>query len=132
MRQVLAIVAGSLLAALGAAVLGEYPLEGATAIAGFPLYGVAVTELALAIGKRLAAPTLVVVAAVVGGGLTWALWISFGHFRNDVRPPTLSWVMVGVAVVATLAWGRSGRGRHGRESAAEPDAPVRQGVGPPT
>jgi len=116
----LAIVAAALLAALGAVVLGEYPLEGTTAIVGFPLYGVAVTELALAIAKRLAPLTLAAVGAFVGAGLVWALWISFGHFRNDALPPLLSWVMVGVAVVASLAWGRAGRRRGADRGRAEP------------
>ena len=118
MRQVLALVSATLLAALGAVVLGEYPLEGTTALVGFPLYGVAVSELALALAKRLAPATLAAVAVVVAGGLTWALWISFGHFRNDVRPPVLSWVMVGVAVLAAVGWGWPRRRRHGNDAAA--------------
>ena len=116
-RQVLAIVAAASLAALGAVVLGEYPLQGLTVVIGFPLYGLAVTELALAVARRLALPTAVAVAAAVALGLTWALWISFGHFRNGSQPPGLSWVMVGIAFIAALAWGRSGRRRGG----ADPD-----------
>jgi hypothetical protein len=116
-RQVLALVAATLLAALGAVVLGEYPLEGTTVLIGFPLYGIAVGEVALAIAKRLAPVTLAAVAAVVAGGLAWALWISFGHFRNDVTPPVLSWVMVGAAVLAAVLWGWPRRRRHGRGDA---------------
>lgn len=132
-RQVLAIVAAAALAALGAVVLGEYPLHGLTVVVGFPLYGLAVTELALAIGRRLAGPTAAAVAAAVALGLTWALWISFGHFRNGAEPPVLSWAMVGVACVVALAWGRSGRRRagaaeadgklHPRPVAVEPGSP---------
>jgi hypothetical protein len=110
-RQVLAVAAGAALAALGAVVLGEYDLRGTTAFVGFPLYAVAVTELVLAVGRRLAPLTLAAVAAVVAAGLSWALWISFNHFRNDVSPPWSSWAMVAVAAVATLAWGWSGRRR---------------------
>ena len=126
MRQVLAILAAGVLAAIGAAVLGEYDLRGTTAIVGFPLYGVAVTELALAVGRRLAPLTLMATAVFVAGGLTWALWISFGHFRNDVVPPPLSWAMVGVAVAASLAWGRSGR----RRPAGGPEAGAPESPGP--
>lgn len=118
MRQVLAVVAGALLAALGAVVLGEYDLQGLTAIIGFPLYGVAVTELTMAVGRRLPPVSLAIVGALVVGGLTWALWISFGHFRNGFTPPWLSWAMVGAAVVAAVLWGRSGH-RH-RTTAAAP------------
>ena len=122
----LAIVAAASLAALGAVVLGEYPLQGLTVVIGFPLYGLAVTELALAIGRRLALPTVLAVAVAIVLGLTWALWISFGHFRNGSQPPGLSWVMVGIASAAALAWGRSGRRRGGagtdREGHPEPGA----------
>jgi len=69
----MAVVAGTFLAALGAVILGEYDLEGATAIVGFPLYGLAVTELALAVGKRLALLALPAVGTVVAGGLSWSL-----------------------------------------------------------
>ena len=120
MRQALAILAGAGLALVGAVVLGEYDLRGTTVVVGFPLYGIAVAELALAVGRRLALVSLAVLAVVVAAGLGLALWISFGHFRNDVVPPTLSWVMVAVAAAATFAWGRSGRHR---ARAAPPPTP---------
>ncbi len=111
MRQVVAVLAGAVLAFIGAVVLGEYVLRGVTALVGFPLYAVAVAELTVAIGRRLSLAALAALAAVVATGLSWALWISFGHFRNDVQPPLLSWAMVGVAVVVALAWGRPRRRR---------------------
>ncbi len=111
MRQALAIVAGAVLALVGGVVLGEYDLRGTTVIIGFPLYGVAVAELASAVGRRLAAATLVALAVLVAAGLSLALWISFGHFRNEVAPPVMSWVMVAVATAATPAWGWSSRNR---------------------
>ncbi|MEO5680700.1 MAG: hypothetical protein ABIS47_13640 [Acidimicrobiales bacterium] len=112
MRQALAILAAALLAALGAVVLGEYDLRGVTAVVGFPLYGLAVAEVALAVGRHLSPAALVGVAGVAAAGLTWALWISFGHFRNGAMPPVLSWVMVAAATTATLGWCWSGRRRH--------------------
>ena len=129
MRQVGAIGAAAVLAAIGAVVLGEYPLEGTTALIGFPLYGVAVSEVALAIGRRLAPVTLAIVAAIVAAGLAWALWISFGHFRNDVRPPALSWAMVAVAVAVAVGWALSGRRRHpGSDPDREQQSPTDQEV----
>ena len=112
MRQVVGVLAGALLAVVGAVVLGEYDLQGVTAVVGFPLYGVAVAELTLAIGRRLGLAALAAVAVVVVAGLAWALWISFSHFRNGLEPPTLSWVMVVVAATAAVTWARSGRRRH--------------------
>lgn len=128
MRQVLALISATSLAALGAVVLGEYPLEGATVLVGFPLYGIAVVELALAIAKRLSPATLAVVAVDVAGGLMWALWISFGHFRNDFRPPVLSWVMVGVAVLTCLVWGWPRRRRRGGDTPSQDRSPDEAGV----
>ncbi len=87
-------------AALGAVILGEYDLQGTTVIVGFPLLRVGDTELALAVGKRLTPLTLPAVGAVAAGGLTWSLWISFGHFRNGYLPPGLSWAMVGAPALA--------------------------------
>lgn len=111
MRQVVAVLAGAALAFLGAVVLGEYDLRGVTALVGFPLYGVAVAELTVAIGRRLGLAALAALAVVVAGGLSWALWISFNHFRNATLPPTLSWVMVAAAAAAAVTWARSGRHR---------------------
>jgi len=110
-RQALAIIAGTALALVGAVVLGEYDLRGTTVLIGFPLYGLAVAELALAVGRQLAPAALVAMAAVVAAGLVLALWIAFGHFRNGVSPPVLSSAMVVVSAVATFAWGWSGRRR---------------------
>lgn len=112
MRQALAILAAALLAVLGAVVLGEYDLRGVTVVIGFPLYGLAVAEVALAVGRHLSPGALLAVAGVAAAGLTWALWISFGHFRNGAMPPILSWVMVAAAAAATLGWCWTGRRRH--------------------
>lgn len=112
MRQALAILAAALLAVLGAVVLGEYDLRGVTVVIGFPLYGLAVAEVALGVGRHLSPGALLAVAGVAAAGLTWALWISFGHFRNGAMPPVLSWVMVAAAAAATLGWCWSGRRRH--------------------
>jgi len=110
-RQVVAVLAGAVLAFIGAVVLGEYDLRGVTALVGFPLYGVAVAELTVAIGRRLSLAALAAVAVVVAAGLAWALWISFGHFRNGIEPPLLSWVMAVVAASCAVTWARTGRHR---------------------
>jgi drug/metabolite transporter (DMT)-like permease len=108
-RQIAGIVVGALVAAVGAVILGEYDLRGATAVIGFPLYALAITEVSVAVGGRLRA-ALAGVAAAVGAGLCWALWISFNHFRRE-QPPVVSWVMVVVAMGVGVLWGLSGRSR---------------------
>lgn len=111
MRQVVAVLAGALLAFIGAVVLGEYDLRGVIALVGFPLYGVAVAELTVAIGRRLNLAALAALAVVVVAGLAFGLWISFNHFRNGNAPPALSWVMAAAAAAAAVTWARSGRHR---------------------
>ena len=92
MRAVLGLVVAGVVAAVGAVILGEYNLVGVNAVVGFPLYGLAVAEVATGVGRRLAIGFLGVLAALVGLGLTWALWISFNHFRRETPSP-LSWAM---------------------------------------
>jgi hypothetical protein len=119
-RHVWAVVAGAVLAAVGAVVLGEYDLQGATAVVGFPLFGIAVAEVAMVPSKRLAVATRAALAAVTGAALSWSLWISFGHFVAGGRPPALSWAMVVVGAAAAYAWGGTGE----RRGAAPTDAPT--------
>ena len=107
MRRAAGVLAAVALAAVGAVILGEYDLRGVTAIVGFPLFALAVTEVGVAVARRLGA-LLVVVAAAIGGALVWSLWISFNHFRRE-QPPALSWVMVAVALVVSVLWGRGSR-----------------------
>jgi apolipoprotein N-acyltransferase len=126
-RQIAGIVVGTLLAAAGAVILGEYDLRGATAVIGFPLYALAITEVAVAVGGRLRV-TLAAVAAVIGAGLTWALWISFNHFRRE-QPPALSWLMVAVAMGVAVFWGLSGRTRPSA-TASEPTPQAPRSPGP--
>jgi hypothetical protein len=118
-RRIAGLVVGALVAAAGAVILGEYDLEGTTAVIGFPLYAVAITEVATAVGGRLRAE-LAVVAVLVALGLTWALWISFNHFRRE-QPPVLSWLMLAVAVVVVLGWGPAGRRPVGPAADADTD-----------
>jgi hypothetical protein len=103
------VLAAAVLAAMGAVILGEYDLRGTTAIVGFPLFALAVTEVGVAVGGRLGR-AVAAVPPLVGAALAWALWISFNHFRRE-QPPALSWVMVVVAVVVSGVWGRPGRQR---------------------
>ncbi|MGH9156134.1 MAG: hypothetical protein ACRD1K_09965 [Acidimicrobiales bacterium] len=114
MRPLLAIVACVLAAALGALILGEYELVGATALVAGLLFGLLVGEVGIVTAGRSsvarAASRLPVVAPLTtGAGLVWAGWISSGRDWSFVS--TEAWAGVAVGVLAAAAWVRSPRRR---------------------
>ena len=123
MRLGLGFLAAAAAAAIGAVILGEYDYQGLTALIGSALYGVAVAEVLLAIARRLPTAGLAGLAALVAGGLTWGVWISFSHFRRDVPLGTWASIVLGAAVAVAWAWsGRSRRRPRAREETAEGDS----------
>ena len=108
-RLGLGFLAAVAAAAVGAVILGEYDYEGLTAVIGSALFGVAIAEVLLAIGRRLPPAGLAGLAAIVVGGLTWAAWISFNHFDRDV--PLGTWASIGLGGAVAVAWAWSARSR---------------------
>lgn len=114
MRQLLAAVAAAVVASVGAIVLGEYDLVGLVALLSGVLFGLAVTEAAIAVAHRLTRPTALVTAAISGLGFTWAVWIATNHFRDPI--PVSAWVGVALSIAGSIAWSTEA----GRISAARP------------
>src|SRR5438067_13336512 len=80
MRQLLAGVVAVAGSALGALILGEYELAGATPFVAGALFGLVVAEVVLTIAKpRPARGTAAAAVAAPGLGMVWAAWISAGH-----------------------------------------------------
>lgn len=124
MRQpVVAVLAGVAVAALGAVVLGEYPLVGLTPLIAGPFFGVAVAEATASVGRHVDRFLLVAVGLVAEAGLVWATWISTGHRLDAASASAWAGVVLG-GVVAPL-WLRSA----GRRGARTPDdsAPAPEG-----
>ncbi len=102
MRQSLAVVVGAIFASIGAVVLGEYHLVGLVALVAGLLFGLAVAEVVVGVGRRPGVPTIAVTALVSGLGFAWAVWIDSDHFRSHV--PVTSWAGVAVAGVGATLW----------------------------
>jgi hypothetical protein len=109
MRPLLAVLAAAAATALGALILGEYQLNGATPYVAGVLFGLVVAELAGFVAGRgaLPPPALVAVVVLPGLGMVWAAWISAGRSWQFV--PTGAWVGAALAPVAAVLWLRSGR-----------------------
>ena len=110
MRPVLALVAGAVAAALGAVILGEYPLTGVTGVIAGALFGLAIGEIVLSAGgvswRSRQAIGMAGVAALSAAGLVWAAWISAGHLWRYVANGAWAGVVVGAALGPV--WLRSG------------------------
>ena len=101
--------------------MGEYELRGVMALVAGVLFGLAVAEAAITVGKSSDWLLVVVAAAAAGAGLTWAAWIDAGR---RVRPDRRACGWLGSAVAALSAgwWVRSLGSRSTSSPAAEESA----------
>ena len=126
MRPVLALVAGAAAAALGAVILGEYPLTGLTGVIAGALFGLAVGEIVLSAGgdswRSREALGMAGVAVLTAIGVVWAGWISAGHLWRYVAKG--AWVGAVAGAALGPVWLRSGVNRiaHRREDTTGSDA----------
>lgn len=111
------MVAAALLAAVGAVMLGEQPLEGFTALVAGALFGMAVAELIVSIAGYGDGYLGAAGAVLTEAGLVWALYIETGH-RLDAAAPE-AWVGVVVGAAASVLWLRTAarRARHNPSTA---------------
>ena len=114
-RPLLGVVAGLVLALIGAVLLGEQPLEGTTAFVAGALFGVAIGEAMVSVARGGDAYLSASAALLTEAGLVWALYIETGHDLRAAVPEAWAAVVVG-AVLAAL-WVRTGA-RRGRRSPA--------------
>jgi len=98
-RLILSLVAGAAVAALGAAVLGEYTFDGPAVVGSGAVLGLLVAEAVVSVARRGSRVAVVGSGALTGAGMVWAGWISTGH-----RLGIVGWVgWVAVAVGAVIA-----------------------------
>lgn len=102
MRPLVALVAGAATAAVGALFLGEYELEGVTAVVAGAVFGLVVGEVVVAVGRRQDLVVAVPSAALVAAGLCWAGWIWTGVAWAGPRRGT--WVAMVTGAVVAAAW----------------------------
>ncbi len=117
-RDLAAAVAGAATAGLGALLLGEYELDGATPLIAGVLLGLILAEVVVAVrGSRDGATAAVLSALLAAAAMVGAAWISSGNDWAFV--PTLAWVGVAVAAASAAAWVRV----PGRRARGSPRAP---------
>jgi hypothetical protein len=111
-------VVAALLSALGAVILGEYPLEGFRPVLAGLLFGVTIAEVLIWVartGDRHLAGTAALLAEA---GLVWATWISTAHDLGSAS--ATAWLGIVVGAAAAGAWVRSA----GRRRPSTPDGPA--------
>ena len=112
-RSLLGLLCAAAASALGALVLGEYEFTGTLPFVAGPLFGLAIGEVVVGVGR---ARTLAVGAAAAGvafAGIAWAGWIDSTEGVEPVKG--LVWVAAslaaGVALMRTIGLGRRRAGR---------------------
>jgi hypothetical protein len=119
MRLVLALLASFAVAALGAAILGEYQFTGVTGAAAGLIFGIFVAEAGVAVNRGGDNLLAVACALLTGGALLWAIHASFGA-RSSIPAdvPAMGWLAIGLGVVAAGFRARSS-GKRGAGTQSE-------------
>lgn len=100
LRTVLGMVAAAGAAAIGALILGEYEFTGSLPFVAGPLFGLAVAEVLVGVGRVRTVPVAVAGGAIAFAGVTWAGWIDSSSGVEPVKG--LVWVAAALAATAAL------------------------------
>jgi len=103
-RRVAAVVATAAASAFGALILGEYDLHGLTPYIAGVLFGLAMAEVALTVGRLNAMWLAVVTGGLSLAGLVWAAWISSGEGVSPIAAG--AWVGAALGGVVAFGWVR--------------------------
>lgn len=98
MRPPLSVLAGAVVAVIGAAVLGEYGFDGLPVLGSGLLLGVFVAEGLLAVAKAGSVLGSVSSGILAAASMVWAGWIADGHRLGTVR--WMGWAAVALAALA--------------------------------
>jgi hypothetical protein len=98
-RRILPLLAGAVVAALGALIAGEYEFEGAVPFVAGALLGLVVSEVVTLGGQWRGWVPAVAAAALAGAAVVWGGWIDSGQGLEPYQP--LAWA--GAAVAAGVA-----------------------------
>ena len=101
MRVPLAVLAGAVVASLGALILGEYEFVGLMPFVAGPLFGLAVGEAVTWAGGERGVVQAGVAASLAALGVVWAGWIDSGEGIDPM--PTLVWPAAALAL-ACAGW----------------------------
>ena len=103
MRLIVGLVVGAIVAALGAAVLGEYTFDGLAVIGSGLVLGLFVAEAVVAVARGGSLVGAVAAGLLAAAGLVWAGWISTGHRLGTVGWKGWAAVVLGAAVASFRA-----------------------------
>jgi hypothetical protein len=118
-RLILAGLAAVAVGTLGALILGEYPFTGVTVLAAAVIFGLFISEAAVAVARSEGDVRLAVAVGVVAAAATtWAAWISTGRDLSFLG--AAGWTAVGLAAVT--AGGRTIMGTVLKKESPQPEA----------
>ena len=103
MRPTLSIVAGAVVAVVGAVVLGEYAFDGITALGAGLLLGLFVAEAVVTVGRGGSRLGAIGSGALAAAALLWAGWTSTGHRLGALGWEAWAAVALGAAAGAFSA-----------------------------
>ena len=96
-RALLGLVLGAATAGLGALILGEYEFTGMLPWIAGPLFGLAVGEVVVGVGRSHHVAVAAVVAVLSFAGIAWAGWIDSTQGVEPVKAAV--WVSAALAAV---------------------------------
>lgn len=120
MRLVLALVAGAVVTAMGAVMLGEYHLVGLTPYVAAVLFAVVVAELLRSVARQTSVVLVAGASGLTATGLVWAAWIQAARDWSYV--PDATWASVAVGAAVAALWVRSSA-RRGASTPSDPPPP---------
>jgi hypothetical protein len=116
----MAVVAGGLVAAAAALLLGEYPFDGLLVLGSGVLVGLLVAEAVVSVGTWRGPAPAAACALLSGAGLVWAGWIAEGHDLGRIAPEGWVAVVLGAAAAGVRAWWPATRADSPTSSASAP------------
>lgn len=119
-RHTAALVAGALVAAAAALLLGEYPFDGLIVLGSGVLAGLLVAEAVVSVGDWRGPGPAAAAALLAAAGLAWAGWIAEGHDLGRVAPEGWLAVVLGAAAAGLRAWWPGERADSPTSSASSP------------
>lgn len=99
-RQVLGVLCGILVAVFGALILGEYEFTGSLPFFGGALFGLAVGEVVVVVGRRRGVVVAGFASMIAFGGLVWAGWIDSSEGLEPVK--SLVWVAAALGAITAF------------------------------
>ncbi len=103
------MLCGAAAAALGALMLGEYEFTGLLPFVAGPLFGLAIGEIVVGVGRARTVPIAVVAGALAFGGIALAGWIDSSEGVEPVKRAVWAAAVLAAAVAGVRTAPRPSR-----------------------